>query len=84
MAGGLTEPLLPRPDLRAAAPQDVHAHRHDEPRLLGRRDELTRRDQPAPGVLPPYECFEAFDRSRPHGHDRLVVDDELVSLHAKT
>ena len=51
---------------------------HDQPGLLGQRDEVQRRHQPALGVLP---ADQRLDPGQPAGrqlHGRLVVDGELA------
>ena len=56
--------VAPRPQLPARRGGDEPAERHDQPGLLGERDELGRRDQPALGVAPADERLEPDDPCR--------------------
>ena len=64
--------------LRQRRVEDVQRQRADQAGVLGQRDELVRRQQPALRVLPAHQRLDAVDvAGREHGL-RLVVDDELV------
>ena len=73
--------LLPQL-LGLAAPlaQDPAADLHDQPALLGERDELERRDQPADRMAPAQQRLDAGDRAVLEAHQRLVVQLELLAL----
>jgi hypothetical protein len=66
-------------DAAGLAQQPV-AHLVDEPGLLGDGDEMMRRDQPARGMLPADQRFQADDGLVAAPHLRLVVDDQFVAL----
>jgi hypothetical protein len=53
--------------------------RHDDPRLLGRADEVARRDHPLLGVPPAAERLHADHPPRRQRHDGLVVEHELAA-----
>jgi hypothetical protein len=55
-------------------------HAHDEPGLLGARDEIARRDEPPLGVVPAHQGFEARDLTRLEVDDGLVVENELSAI----
>ena len=52
----------------------------DQPGLLGQRDELDRRQQPAVGVLPADQRLEPADLPGLQPDRRLVVEDELGAV----
>ena len=52
--------------------------RDDQAGLLGERDELPRRDQPALGVAPAQQRLDAEDAAVLEPHERLVVQLELL------
>ena len=54
--------------------------RHDQPGLLGERDELAGSEQSARRVLPANERLEAGDAAQVQVHDRLVVQDQFLVL----
>ena len=71
---------MPRAHLPAGLAQHEPADRDDQPGLLGQRDEVQRRDQPAVGVLPADQRLDAGQPAGRQFDDRLVVDDELAVL----
>ena len=56
------------------------ADRHDQPGLLGQRDELARRDEAALGVVPAHERLGGDDVAGVEADDRLVLDGELAAV----
>ena len=66
--------------LALAAPlaQDPAADRHDQPGLLGERDELVGADHPALRVVPAQQRLDAADRPVAQPDHRLVVELQLV------
>ena len=75
---GLEAGLAPRLVLAAGLFEDPAADRDDQPRLLGERDEVQRRHEPAGRVHPAQERLDARDASALELHDGLEVQDELV------
>ena len=71
---------LQRRAWRQACSSTHAAERDDHPALLGDRDELRGREQPALGVLPAHQRLEAADRAVAEADDRLVDDAQLVAL----
>ena len=65
---------------RAAAGLVEHelADRHDQPGLLGQRDELAGRDEAALRVLPAHERLGGDHVAGGEAGDRLVLDRELA------
>ena len=63
--------------LRARLAQDPLAHRHDQARVLGERDEGVGREEAALRVLPAHERLRADDRARREHDLGLEVEDEL-------
>jgi len=55
-------------------------HLVDHPRLLGDRDEVEGRDQPAGGVLPAHQRLAALHPPRLHVDDGLELDTQLRGL----
>jgi hypothetical protein len=66
--------------LPAGLAQHPAADRHDQAGLLGERDELERRHEPALGVVPAHERLDAGDPAVVELDDRLVVELELAVL----
>ena len=62
---------------RQPSRSDPAADRHDQPGLLGDRDELVGRHHPALGVVPAQQRLDAGDRAVVQPHDGLVVELEL-------
>jgi hypothetical protein len=56
------------------------AHLQDQARLLQQRDELHRRHQPDPRIVPADQRLEAHDTARGEFDLGLVMQDELVTL----
>ena len=56
------------------------SERNDQPRLLGERDELERRDRSLRRMLPTEQCLVARYLVRPEIDHRLVVERELAEL----
>src|SRR4051794_32691553 len=71
---------VPAPDGRARLRNDPLADRHDESGSLGGLQELAGREQAALGVIPPEERLESDDPTRPHLHDRLIVEEEFTAF----
>ena len=63
---------------------DVCAELHEQPRLLGEREEVARVEQAAVGVQPPRQDLVAEDATGRQVHDRLEVRDHLVALDPAT
>ena len=63
---------------RQAALQHPQPERHDEPGLLGKRDEGVRSDQATLRVLPAHQRLDPYHPAGRHRHDRLVVQRELA------
>ena len=63
---------------RAGAAQHPFADRPDQPRLFGQRDEFGGRDAAELRVGPAQQRFEALDRARLAGDDRLILKMQLV------
>ena len=59
--------------------QHPAAERHDQPALLGERDELVRRDDAARRVLPAHERLDADELAGREVDDRLVVARQLAA-----
>ena len=70
--------LAPDRCLTACRIEDMTAEREDEPGLLGERDEVARKHEPAIRVLPTHERLDTDDAAVLQRDDRLVVDVELV------
>ena len=64
--------------LGAGLPQHPLAERHDQPGLLGERNELGRRDHAALGMVPAQQRLEAADLVALEVDERLVVELELA------
>jgi hypothetical protein len=78
--GGLAEPGAQGRERVAGVHDHLPAERHDQPGLLGHRDERVGPDDPALRVRP---AGERLDPARPAGHqvhDRLIVELDLVAL----
>src|SRR5439155_5822560 len=76
----LAEPVLPAPRLAARLVEHPPADRHDEPRVLGERDEVARHEQAPAGRLPAQERLDADDDAAREVDDRLVLEAKLVAL----
>ena len=66
--------------LLAGLAQGPRADLQDQGALLGDRDELARREQPALGVLPAHERLDRVQRAAVERHDRLVVEPQLSGV----
>ena len=71
--------LLPGECLPAGLVDHPVAEQADEADLLGERDEVAGRHQPAGSVLPADECFHPDQGSGLEIHERLVVEHEAMS-----
>ena len=71
---------LPLSRLPAGFAQHPLADRHDQPRLLGDRDEVLRPDQTEAGAVPAQQRFDAGHASRGDVDLRLVVELQLAAL----
>ena len=67
-------------DLPAPLQQHEAADGHDQPGLLGHREELLRQQQAAPRVVPAQQGLEARHLAAREVDERLVVDPELAAL----
>ena len=76
----LAEHPLPGGRLAACVAEHRIGERHDEPGLLGHRDEIGRADHPTAGTGPAHERLEAADVRRGQLDDRLVDEREVVAL----
>ena len=76
--------LLPQSNLAAGFSDRPLSEGHDQPALLGQRDELHGRDQAAARVLPADECLDAGKPARLEVDRRLVVEDELRLLEGRS
>ena len=77
---GWAELGLPGCHLAAGFAQCPDADRHNQAGLLGRRDEISRQDQSAIGVLPAQEALEAIQAAARELDDRLIVQLELAPV----
>ena len=78
----LTESLMCAGQAAASAHallQDPGAERHDQPGVLGERDEAVGRDQPLGRVPPADQRLGAARLARRHVDHRLIVDLELLA-----
>ena len=71
-------------ELLASFIQDPDGDRLDQPRLLGDRDELVRRDHPELAVMPSQQRLESDEMSVLKIDDRLVVHRQLVAVDRTT
>ena len=72
--------VAPAGQLGRRLPQDPGADRHDQPGLLGQRDERRRRHEPELGMVPPHEGLDAGHGPGRELDDRLVEHPQLVTL----
>src|SRR5258705_9843746 len=63
----------------ASFAQDPLAKRNDQPAFLRQRDELVRGYEPALGMTPANQCFDAASVELARIDDRLVVQLELIA-----
>ena len=70
---------VPARRLGAGDAQHALADGEDRAGLLGDRDELAGRDEPALGVVPARQRLDADDLAAVERDDRLVVGDQLVA-----
>ena len=73
--------VLPCLGLPARLPEDPAVQRADQSCGLGDLDELAGHQQAALRMLPADECFDADDAAAADVDDRLVVHDELTTIH---
>ena len=71
---------LPPLRLLAGFAKDPLADRHDQPRLLGDRDEIARLDRLAARTVPAQQRLRADDLLRRHLDHGLIVQGELAAL----
>ena len=70
--------LPPARELAEGLVEHVQRERLHQPGLLGRRDEVARRDHAALRVLPAHERLDARELARAHVDLRLVVQQQLA------
>ena len=78
--GPVARGVVPQLRLATRFLERPRTERNDEARLLGERDELRWRDQPAFGMLPADERFEPGERATRDVEHRLVVHTQLAAL----
>ncbi len=60
--------------------EHVAPERHDQPGVLGERDELERRDAAAARMVPAHQRLDGDRLAGREVHDRLVLDEQLALL----